>query len=102
MRAYVSRRGHVGFRFGCLGTVVVGGLIVLAAEAAVGLLVLAAGGVLVALAVREAVRLARGPSRTGLRLYRSPRMPRHEVRYVERDRWPYAVREGSWLDRCSR
>jgi hypothetical protein len=99
MRAYVSRRGHAGLSFGCLGTVVMGGLIVLAVEAAVGLPVLAAAAWLAAVVIAGLVRLGRRPSRTGLRIYHAPRMPRHRVRYVEREQWPHAVREGSWLDR---
>ena len=70
MRAYV-RRGHVGFSFGCLGTAVIGVVIVLAAEAAaaIGLFLAAAGLVaLLAWGAGRAVRAVREYRRTTLKL----------------------------------
>lgn len=74
MRAYV-RRGHVGFRFGCLGTAVIAVAVVLAAEAAAAVGALVAVIVLAALAVGGTVRVVREYRRTTLKLprYSQPR-----------------------------
>lgn len=96
MRTYV-RSGHAGVSLGCLGTVVLGAVALLALEAAVAAAVVV-GAVAVLVAVVRAVDAHRARSSRGLRMPRAGKI-RPGEHWVYRDRWPHAVREGSWLDR---
>lgn len=92
------RSRHASVSVGCLGTVVVAavliGAVMLIAE--LGLVLVAVGvpsAVISALVIRAVDRPRRGI------WYRPPRLPARPARYVRQDRWPHAVRDGSWLHR---
>jgi hypothetical protein len=78
MRAYVGRRGNVGMSFGCLGTVVVGAVLIVAAG--IALLYGAFRGVRYMLERPARPKVPRAPR------VRTPRIPGQPM-------WPRPLRE---------
>lgn len=106
MRAHVSHRGHVGVSFGCLGMAVMLAAVTAAGVLAVALVVKAAvvlvplaGVAVLGVVVIRVRKHMQQRARSGIRMRRSPYLPENRAHYVERDSWPHAVREGSWLSR---
>lgn len=100
MRAYV-RRGHAGVSFGCLGTLVLGFLAVLALEALAAVavvVVIALASAAVAYGAGALIRRHQGARHRAFSTRRHGVLPQGQWVYRP-DRWPHAVRERSWLNR---
>jgi hypothetical protein len=95
VRTYV-RRGHAGVSLGFFATAALGVLALGAAMLAVKVVLLVAPLVLAVAVIDWIGRRQRRPS---LRIYRAPHLDDDRPQWVERDRWPHAVRAGSRLAR---